>query len=353
VQSFVQVGTATTTPALVTLAWNVSDPNGDPLTCRLDGDGDGTFELTIEGCQAPGSRNVEIATAGARTATLEVSDGEHDPVTATRPYLVLAGDTEPMDIELRGLEDLSPAVADAFTDAVERWEAAIVRGVPDYTPSSPTPACLPEGSDPLPAVIDDIIIDVSTPVIDGVGSILGQAGPTCVITTTELGIHGVMEFDVADVASMLSSGTLRAVIEHELGHVLGIGTLWDTSWMSTGGSRHLLSGAGGSNPTFKGGAAVAEWSRFGKLGNVPVENSGGPGTRDSHWREVTFGNELMTGYVSLSSNPMSRLSIASLSDLGYRVDLGVADAYSLPGSSALRQVLGPQGVWVRPPLGEG
>jgi hypothetical protein len=29
---------------------------------------------------------------------------------------------------------------------------------------------------------------------------------------------------------------------------------------------------------------------------VPVENSGGSGTRDAHWRESEFGNEVMTGY---------------------------------------------------------
>ena len=34
-----------------------------------------------------------------------------------------------------------------------------------------------------------------------------------------------MEFDTADLAQMQSEGTLLAVIEHEIGHVLGIGTL--------------------------------------------------------------------------------------------------------------------------------
>src|SRR5690606_21369488 len=98
-------------------------------------------------------------TAGSRTATLEVSDGTHAPVTAQRPYVVFSGTSEPMDIELRGLDDLTPQIAAAFTAAVDKWESVIVRGLPDYAPSSPTPNCLPDDVDPLPAVVDDLIID--------------------------------------------------------------------------------------------------------------------------------------------------------------------------------------------------
>lgn len=350
VNTFTQRGSAGAAPALVTLAWNVSDPNGDTLTCRIDSDGDGTFDVTVNGCQTPGSRNFAVAAAGSYTAKLEVTDGTHDPVTATRPFVVVAGTSEPMDIELRGLDDLDPEIADLFTDAVARWESVIVRGVPDWVTSSPRPSCLPTYVDPLPEVIDDIIIDVATPPIDGPGTTLGRAGPTCVLSTTELGIHGIMEFDIDDVDDMLADGTMGAVIEHELGHVLGIGTLWDTSWMSTG-LRRLLNGAGGSNPTYTGAAGVAEWSTLGRSGNVPVENSGGSGTRDSHWRETTFGSELMTGYINWPSNPMSRVTVASMADLGYRVDLGAADAYSLPGASAIRDSRAPQGTWERPPIG--
>jgi hypothetical protein len=67
---------------------------------------------------------------------------------------------------------------------------------------------------------------------------------------------------------------------------------------------------------------------------VPVENLGGPGTRDAHWRETTFGNELMTGFLNPGSNPVSRLTIASLADLGYQVGFATAEPYSLPGNLA-------------------
>jgi hypothetical protein len=62
----------------------------------------------------------------------------------------------------------------------------------------------------------------------------------------------------------------------------------------------------------------------------------------------------MTGYVSYSSNPLSRMSIASLADMGYRVDLTQADSYQL-GSWALRrapaQVV--DGEMLRPSVGIG
>lgn len=37
----------------------------------------------------------------------------------------------------------------------------------------------------------------------------------------------------------------------------------------------------------------------------------------------------MTEYIG-SSNPLSRMTIGSLQDLGYQVNYGAADAYSLP-----------------------
>jgi hypothetical protein len=353
VQSFIVKGTIRSAPSVVTLAWSVTDADGDPLTCQLDGDGDGVFELTISDCQGVGSRNVSLPSAGSRTAVLRVDDGNTAPVTATRSYSVATGTTEPFDVELRGLDSLAPSVAAAFTQSLDRWEGIITRGLPDYAPA-PRPSCLPADVDPLPPLIDDLIVDVSVVPIDGPGGVLGQAGPTCVLSMTELGFHGVMQFDSADVAVMMANDTFVDVVTHELAHVLGLGTLWDMSF-APWGTRRMLSGAGTSNPTFTGPAAVAELNALGMSGNVPVENTGGAGTRDSHWREVTFGNELMTGYISYSGNPLSRLSIASMADLGYRVDLGAADSYSLPGSALLRRLLEPtvEGEMLRPPVGLG
>jgi hypothetical protein len=55
-----------------------------------------------------------------------------------------------------------------------------------------------------------------------------------------------------------------------------------------------------------------------------------------HWDEEAFDNEMMTGFAESPTAPvpldmpLSRVSIASMGDLGYQVDLTTADPYSLP-----------------------
>jgi hypothetical protein len=71
---------------------------------------------------------------------------------------------------------------------------------------------------------------------------------------------------------------------------------------------------------------------------VPVENTGGPGTRGSHWRESVFGNELMTGFIDAGSNPLSAVTAASLRDEGYLVDDAQSDPFSF--LAAVRAVSG-------------
>jgi hypothetical protein len=43
-----------------------------------------------------------------------------------------------------------------------------------------------------------------------------------------------------------------------------------------------------------------------------------------------FANELMSSAIGGVGNPISRLTVASLIDLGYQVDLEAAEPYALP-----------------------
>ena len=87
----------------------------------------------------------------------------------------------------------------------------------------------------------------------------------------------------------------------------------------------LLSGAGTSDPFFTGTSGRQGFSAVGGnayVGNaVPVENVGGAGTADSHWRESVLNTELMTGYISPPGvrMPLSLVTIGSLEDLGYTI----------------------------------
>ena len=216
----------------------------------------------------------------------------------------------PFTIEIRFLGGLTPTQKDAFKQAALRWTSVITGDLPAFK----------VGND----VIDDILIEAQGANIDGPGKILGQAGPTRVRPGTFLPAKGKMVFDSADLAQMQKKGTLVDVITHEMGHVLGIGTIWKM--------KDLIANSGTNTPTFKGANAQREYGTL--LGKgptpVPLENDGGPGTAEGHWDEETFRNELMSGFISGPNNPMSRLTIASLQDLGYEVNLDAAEPYKLP-----------------------
>jgi hypothetical protein len=70
-----------------------------------------------------------------------------------------------------------------------------------------------------------------------------------------------------------------------------------------------------------------------------VEAGGGAGTALSHWRESVFKNELMTGWISGTTQPLSATTIGSLADLGYSVSLSQADPFNITTASNLRALV--------------
>lgn len=223
--------------------------------------------------------------------------------------------TSAYKIEVRFLGGLTPAQKNAFKTAADRWTKVIVGDVPSV---------LVDGE-----MVDDLLILAQGVNIDGPGQILGQAGPTH-LRPGSAGVNaflpakGIMSFDTADLAQMQSNGTLLDVITHEMGHVIGIGTVWT--------NKGLLAGGTTSNPTFKGTNAKKEYGLLKGTGPVavPVENIGGPGTRNSHWRESIFKTELMSGFIAAANNPLSKVTAASLKDVGYVVNMSAAEPYALP-----------------------
>ena len=252
---------------------------------------------------------------------------KHEVYRARNGAPALADDAagpSPFTIEVRFVGGLSQAQKDAFKAAANRWTSVIVGDLPSVKVDG--------------EVIDDVLILAEGAEIDGVGQILGQAGPTALRPRAArksalLPAKGEMTFDTADLEKMEANGTLINVITHEMGHVLGIGTIWQL--------KRLLKDGNSNNPVFVGPAAMAEFAQLKtvtKPVSVSVENTGGPGTRNGHWRDSVFGNELMTGFVGAAGNPLSRMTVASLKDLGYTVALNAADAYSLPSSLELAEM---------------
>jgi len=62
--------------------------------------------------------------------------------------------------------------------------------------------------------------------------------------------------------------------------------------------------------------------------------AGRGGSRRPRRDEATFFNELMTGFLnsSANANPLSDVTVASMGDLGYVVNLGTGDRYRLPNT---------------------
>jgi hypothetical protein len=242
--------------------------------------------------------------------------------TAAAGPAAAVGAAAPFTIEVEFTGGLTQSQRDAFKAAADRWVRVIVGDLPNV---------LVEGE-----VIDDVLILAQGADIDGPRGVLGQAGPTFLRppnagAAASIPAKGVMTFDRADLTQMEEAGTLNDVIVHEMGHVLGSGTIWSI--------KGLIRDDGPNNPVFIGENAMREYGTL--LGTaprpVPVENTGGPGTRGSHWRESVFNNELMTGFVDVPPNPMSRLTVASLQDMGYQVDVNAAEAYGLPNIQAMAE----------------
>jgi hypothetical protein len=231
--------------------------------------------------------------------------------------------TGAFDITIRYVSDATVRQRQAVDQAVARWRAVITGDLPSVNAVAPAGACF-ETQPEVNEVIDDILIFVEFKDIDGPGKILGEAGPCYVRTGSGLPVIGQLRLDAADLLAMERAGTLDDVVTHELGHVLGFGTLWK--------NKDLLTGSGTSDPQFSGSYAHTEYKALGgTLAGVPVENTGSTGTRDSHWRESVFGNELMTGYISGVPNPLSSLTAASLRDLGYQATTAGANDFALGG----------------------
>lgn len=212
----------------------------------------------------------------------------------------------PLNIQLNFGSGFTPAQQSIFTLAANTWMSLLVGYAPGIN-------------------ISALQINASAPFIDGAGGTLGQAGPTFVTNQGgfTLATQGIMQFDSADVAQLELDGLLQDVILHEMGHVLGLGTLWTSNNV-------YVNGTGQYTGAFGLAAYRAEFNQP-LAAFVPVELGGGTGTANGHWNEVDGGagltgitdaqgrdmrDELMTGWLNGNSF-ISNLTVQSFRDIGY------------------------------------
>lgn len=265
-------------------------------------------------------------------------------------------EVEGYDIDVVFIENGSAEQDKVILDAARRWESAIVQGVADIDlADNPIgPGQCGRDSPLTNDVIDDVRMFVRIDSIDGPGQILARAGPCFSRIVRFEGypeiprsvIVGSMEFDEDDLNRLSAQGILVSTVLHEMGHVLGFGTMWDRFDLlenpSTGGNPN-------ADTHFTGPLATRAFERAGGRNYrggaiVPVENGGERGSADSHWRESVLGNELMTPFLSAGIEPFSVITIEAMADLGFSVDPTVADNYRVSAAAAVRADLDPESV---------
>lgn len=269
-------------------------------------------------------------------------------------------DTDRFNITVLPAVPIPAQLRDNVAEAVRRWEEAIVGNLTRWD--------VPEGSldirDPEDqenvcgeythladgTSIDDMTVIVNIGPIDEGGSFkpiedgdslftntIGSATPCFiriagvdVIEGDSLPIVGVLTLDEHDLFDIeqRSEELATDLLQHEIGHILGLGTMW--------GFRGLLEGSQSDDPRYTGERGVAAYQAAGgEDEGIPVENLGPQGSREGHWRESAFGrdtaaspprlrDELMTAQLSTTSY-LSAMSIASFADFGYEVDTSAAE----------------------------
>ena len=240
-----------------------------------------------------------------------------------------------IEIVFDGSSTFTASQQAAFTTAADTWESLII----DYKTLT-----VPIGT--------KLTITANNPGIDGVGGTLGSAGPTYGNTFGGSYLYataGSMSFDSADVNALELAGTFGDVILHEMGHVIGIGTLWSSSAVGLPGYQELYV-AGSGQYTGEIGLAAFQQEFVGQESAtfVPVELGGGAGTADGHWNEgdggfatgitrVSDGQDMNLMLMSGWLNPGSYISdttLGSFEDLGYNTTLVLA-AVPEPASAIL------------------
>ena len=173
--------------------------------------------------------------------------------------------------------------------------------------------------------------------------VLGQAGwtGTTVLNGNVYPYRGIVQMNTSnwvyqkEVVKKDGNSLAYYTILHEMFHVLGVGTLWDSL---VNGSRE-----------YTGANALREYRNV--VGNndlafIPIEDDGGIGTADGHPEEGTgvvrmkngitypgIDRELMTGYSeSIDDEPMilSRITVGFMEDLGYTVRYEGSDEAMYP-----------------------
>ena len=236
------------------------------------------------------------------------------------------------NIELVYLEDFSDSQKRRIGSAAQRWASILTADLPDYEFTSDWQASCGNQSFEIRKGerIDDLRIYVGF--IEPGDWATARGGPS-LLRDNHLPVVGCMSFEPIDIFYDVYFTGL-----HEVGHVLGFGTTWTNNGLLQESSWDFPNG----DPHFNGPLAVVAFDEAGgdvyTGAKVPVAGFVPNGEHDnSHWRHSVFGDELMT-VEGGGKRMLSAITLQSLADLGYSVDLSQADAYTLSAPRAAKPV---------------
>ena len=297
-----------------------SDADGDELV----------YSVTSNDGHLVGTR----VNAGVITLVPRVEGYASVVVTATDPNgwtasqglavtVLPAPDPHSFDIDLVFVGPATEEIRSAALQMATRWTEVIAVDLRDVPVPDNSVHCLPV-EHRFFGTVDDLVVFVEVESLTGAAGLAGLCRARDRFTPYEARrYHGsslpYMGNIILDTELAARGGEYFAhVILHEIGHALGFGIVWD----DTG----FLQDSGGADPHFNGPLSIEAFDAAGGTNytagaKVPVSAD------ESHWR---FGGELMGRG---AGSALSAITVQSLADLGYVVDVSQAGPFRLPSSA--------------------
>ena len=315
---------------LLAMSGFFSDPDGDALRYEATSSHPDVAAIGVS------ADTVTVTALAAGTSRVTIAARDPGGLGAELSFAVEVRPARRFDIEVR-FDTTSAAPRRAVVlEAAELWmsvladtelpEVAVDDRIECYGASTAAPV----------GTVDDLMVLVEFRDIDGPGRTLAQAGVCRLREEAMLPFASVAFFDVADIDRLIDSGDATELAVHEIAHALGFGVLW----RPLGLLRDPALGVGAIDAHFVGPEAIAAFDAAGGTdyaggAKVPVENRGGAGSANLHWRGSVLRGELMRPLNRLGvRETLSAITIRSLADLGYEVDASLAEPYTLPGVGA-------------------
>ncbi|WP_348256059.1 peptidoglycan DD-metalloendopeptidase family protein [Leptolyngbya sp. ST-U4] len=255
-----------------------------------------------------GSHKLQLPANVSGEVVMKIERRNQNPAT----YMLYGFEStapQPFKIDLEFESLLTPSQRQILEAAAKNVASLIGQGLP---------TAIVDGK-----IIDDINIKISTAGLDGAGGTQARTKIDFMRYGSLLPAQSLVQFDAGDIAELERSGQLFSVAQHEFLHALGFGNLWE--------AKGLVDYAGTPLAQYNGKQAVEEFSKLGGATNyVPLETEG-DGSANLHWNDALFQNEVMTfdlgsqpGENGQVTSPISAVTIASLGDLGYQINLNQA-----------------------------